>query len=155
MIDTRVVEKALAIFLDFYAKNLSVNTVAYPNVLTTLRVLKERGYRLVIVTNKPFDFISPILYQLELAELFEYFIGGDSLAEKKPSPIPLLHVCDRLNISVEESIMVGDSKNDILSANASNMQSIAVNYGYNYEEDIGIHNPDIVVDNFGELVEIL
>ena len=146
-------EKALDIFLTFYAQHLAVTTVTYLNVPSTLATLKEAGYRLVIVTNKPFNFVAPILEGLELAELFELHLGGDSLPQKKPDPAPLLHVCDKLDVTVEECVMVGDSKNDILAANAANMQSIGVSYGYNYGEDIGFYNPDVVVDDFADILK--
>jgi len=154
-LDSDFVAKALDIFLKFYALNLCVRTRLYPNVRSTLELLKSKGYRLAIVTNKPFDFIEPILKILELIELFEYFIGGDSLVEKKPSPLPLLHVCERLNVSVEECVMVGDSNNDILAGNACGMETIGVTYGYNYSENIEVHNPSFVFDDFGEILTLL
>jgi len=154
-LDSTLFSKALDIFLTFYAQNLSVSTVTYPHVMTTLNTLKSEGYRLAIVTNKPFDFIEPILQGLQLAELFELYLGGDSLTQKKPDPLPLLHVCEKLNVTVEECVMVGDSKNDILAANAANMQSVGVSYGYNYGEDIGVYNPDIVFDNFADILTTL
>jgi len=154
-LDSDFVAKALDTFLKFYALNLCVRTRLYPNVRSTLQLLKSKGYRLVIVTNKPFDFVEPILKGLELIELFEYFIGGDSLAEKKPSPLPLLHVCERFNLSVEECVMIGDSKNDILAGNACGMQTIGVTYGYNYGENIEVHNPSFVFDDFGEIITAL
>jgi len=148
-------KEALKIFLDFYAKNLAVATVTYPHVSETLKRLKELGYRLAIVTNKPFPFVEPILNALGLMENFELILGGDSLDKKKPDPLPLLHVCKELNISVEESIMVGDSKNDIQAANACNMQSIGLTYGYNYGENISVHNPSVVFDNFADILTTL
>jgi len=151
-IDPALFEKALAIFLTFYAQNLCVDTVTYPNVRATLKILKAQGYRLVIVTNKPFDFIEPILVGLELTGLFELCLGGDSLPERKPSPLPLLHVCEQLSLSVDQCVMVGDSKNDILAANAANMQSIGLTYGYNYGEDIGEHQPDVVFSDFADII---
>ncbi len=134
---------------------MAVTTVTYPNVPTTLHALKEAGYRLTIVTNKPFAFVEPILEGLKLTGLFELILGGDSLAQKKPDAMPLLHVCTTLDITVEECVMVGDSKNDILAANACGMQSVGVTYGYNYGEDIGVYEPSIVIDDFSELVEAL
>ncbi len=154
-LDSTLFSKALDIFLTFYGQNLCIATDTYLHVPQTLKTLKAQGYRLVIITNKPFDFIAPILEGLQLGELFEYFIGGDSLAEKKPNPLPLLHVCKKLDVSVGQCIMVGDSKNDILAANAAKMQSIGVSYGYNYGEAIGIYNPDVVIDNFGDLLKFL
>jgi len=87
--------------------------------------------------------------------LFELILGGDSLDEKKPHPMPLLHVCKTLGIEVEDSVMIGDSKNDILAANACNMDSVGVTYGYNYGESIEIHKPTFVIDDFLEFTELL
>ena len=154
-LDEALFEKALAVFLDFYGKHLCTTTRTYTNVPDTLRALKSKGYHLAIVTNKPFDFVGPILKGLHLDELFELILGGDSLEKKKPDPLPLLHICETLNIPVEASVMVGDSKNDILAANAAGMQSVGVTYGYNYGEDIGIYDPSIIINDFSELLEYL
>ncbi len=154
-LDPTLFESALAIFLDFYAQNLCRSTVTYPRVPETLHTLKERGYRLAIITNKPFNFVEPILKGLKLHGLFELCLGGDSLARKKPDPLPLLHVCQTLNVSVDQCLMVGDSKNDILAANAAAMQSIGVTYGYNYGEDICHYDPDVVIDDFADILTTL
>lgn len=153
-LDEMYVEKALKIFLDYYKKNLCNATVPYPHVISTLKCLKEQ-YILAIVTNKPFAFVSPILKGLEMDDLFSLILGGDSLTEKKPHPMPLLHVCQHFNMKVDKSVMVGDSKNDILAANACSMDSVGVTYGYNYGEDIGVHNPSIIIHDFSELLEYL
>ena len=153
-LDDEYIEKALKIFLNYYGGNLCNATVPYPHVINTLKTLGEK-YTLAIVTNKPFAFVSPILKGLEMDRLFELILGGDSLEEKKPHPMPLLHVCEKLSVSIEASVMVGDSKNDILAANTCGMDSIGVTYGYNYGEDIGVHKPSIVIDNFNKILEYL
>jgi phosphoglycolate phosphatase len=154
-LDPVLFEKALNIFLTFYAQNLAVNTVTYLHVPATLQSLKELGYRLAIVTNKPFDFVAPILKGLNLDGVFEFYLGGDSLPQKKPDPSPLMHACRQFNVTVEQCIMVGDSKNDILAANACSMQSIGVTYGYNYGEDIGVYEPSLIIDDFADLLKFL
>lgn len=154
-IDEDLFSNALDIFLNYYSNNLTVSTILYKGVKQTLESLQNKNYRLAIVTNKPFDFIEPILECLELSDLFEYYIGGDSLSVKKPNPMPLLHVCEKLNVNVESSLMIGDSKNDIVAANEANMDSIALSYGYNYDEDISIYNPNIVFDNFADIDKVL
>ena len=154
-LDADLCSDALDIFLTFYEQNLCVSTVTYSNVPATLTRLKEAGYRLAIVTNKPFAFVEPILESLTLSGLFELILGGDSLDKKKPDPLPLLHVCEKMNVSIDQCLMVGDSKNDILAANAAGMQSVGVTYGYNYGEDIGVHNPTVRIDDFSKLLELL
>jgi len=153
-LDDASVQKALKIFLDYYEKNLCNATVPYPHVITTLEQLKEK-YTLAIVTNKPYAFVSPILKGLGMNELFSLILGGDSLKEKKPHPLPLLHVCEVVGVSPEDTVMIGDSKNDILAANACNMDSIGVTYGYNYGEDIAVHKPTVIIDDFAELLAYL
>lgn len=148
-----LVDEALKIFLNFYADNLAVGTVTYPNVPQVLRQLRDKGYRLAIVTNKPAAFIEPILQSLGMDTMFELKIGGDSLPHRKPDPLPLLHVCEMLGIDREKCVMVGDSKNDILAAKAAQMHCIGVGYGYNYDEDIAAYGPDLVLDDFCALAE--
>ena len=154
-IDTELFQKAKDIFLNHYNKNLSNKTYLYSNVQEVLEKLNELDYKLAIVTNKPYKFVKPILEKLEIDKYFPYYLGADSLDEKKPSPKPLLEVCKHYNTDVDLSIMVGDSKNDILSARNANMQSIAVTYGYNYGEDIKIYQPSFVVDDMFKILEIL
>lgn len=154
-IEHELFEEALDIFLDFYANNLCVETISYPNVVGTLKNLKNQGYRLALVTNKPYDFIAPLLEGLEMNGLFELCLGGDSLEKKKPHPMPLLHVCERLGVDASECVMVGDSKNDILAAKAAKMHSIGVTYGYNYNEPISVYQPEHVVEEFSAIAQLL
>ncbi len=145
------IDEALALFMDFYARHLSVHTVAYPDVPETLRLLRDSGYRMGIITNKPHAFVEPILQSLGMDTIFELIIGGDSLPQKKPHPMPLQHACETLGVAPEHSVMVGDSKNDILAAKAAGMHCIGVGYGYNYDEHISVYDPDLVVEDFGTL----
>jgi phosphoglycolate phosphatase len=158
-IDENINEKefkaALGIFLRFYESNLTKWTVTYSRVEETLQALKDTGYKLVIVTNKPFKFVAPILEDLNIAHYFEFYLGGDSLAEKKPNPTPLLHVCETLGVTPEQCVMVGDSKNDILAAKACDMDSIGVTYGYNYGEHIKKYEPTVYYSKFADIGKAL
>lgn len=153
--DEAVAADALDIFLDFYGKHLCVGTHTYEKVPQTLQALKEKGYTLAVVTNKPFAFVEPILNGLGLEGLFSLILGGDSLPHKKPNPEPLLHACEVRKTAVEETLMVGDSKNDIQAANACSMECVGVTYGYNYGEDIAVYKPTVIIDDFAELLKLL
>ena len=148
-------ENALKIFLASYEKNVCVDTLLYPNVKEMLVGLQRRGFRLAIITNKPYKFIMPILKGLGIENYFELLLGGDSLAVKKPKPEPLLHVCKELCVDISRSLMVGDSKNDILAAQAANIESIGVSYGYNYGEHISKYKPDVVIDDIKKILELV
>lgn len=154
-LDRTLTKQALELFYQIYRNHSCIETCLYPDVLHTLTELKKRDYRLAIITNKPERFISPIIDGLALNGLFELIIGGDTLDKRKPDPLPLRHACQQLSVSPNQCVMIGDSKNDILAAKAANIESIALTYGYNYGEDISIHQPEVVLDNFVDLLELL
>lgn len=154
-LDSALANDALGLFLKHYQQDVCVYSKLYAGVAETVQQLKNAGFTLAIVTNKPEKFIQPILDKLQIAEFFCASLGGDSLPEKKPSPQPLLHICQQLNVAVANTLMIGDSHNDILAAKAANMQSIGLTYGYNYGEDINKHQPDWVFDNFADIAKLL
>lgn len=154
-IDEETLKKAMKLFLNHYNENLSNKTYLYSNVKKTLEELHKRNHCLSIVTNKPYKFVKPILEKLEIIDYFPYYLGADSLDEKKPSPKPLLEVCKYFGVDKNKAVMVGDSKNDILAANNAKMDSIAVKYGYNYGEDISKHKPTFEIDDIFEITKIL
>jgi len=145
-------DHAEQIFFEAY-KNLSGSkTVAYPDVDDGLKQLHAAGYTLALVTNKPIRFVPRILQSFGWQDLFSEVMGGDSLPVKKPDPMPLLHVCETLNISVDQAVMIGDSRNDMLAGQNANMDTLGLSYGYNYGQDIRELNPTEAFDHFADLV---
>lgn len=148
------IDAALKKFLFYYRTLETKSTVLYDGVFSTLHALKEQGFTLALITNKPSEFIEPILSSFSIYSLFSLTIGGDSLAEKKPSSLPLLHACEQLGVSPSQCVMVGDSKNDIVAAKAANIKSVGLTYGYNYGESISTYNPNWVLDSFSEILAL-
>ena len=146
-------DHAEKVFFEAYAKTSGQKTIAYPDVDTGLKQLKQAGFTLALVTNKPIRFVPKILQSFGWQDLFDEVLGGDSLATKKPDPAPLLHVCQKLAISPEQAVMVGDSKNDILAGQNANIDTLGLSYGYNYGKDIRDFNPTAAFDDFKSLVD--
>lgn len=146
--------EAFAFYLSAYKEVSCQKTFTYPGVVETLHYLDKKGYKMVICSNKPFDFIEPILDFLSIKQHFKRWIGEDSMPEKKPHATPLLYLAKEMNTTIEKSIVVGDSKNDILAAQNAGMHSVGVTYGYNYNENIADYKPSIVLDRFSDLQKI-
>ncbi|RLV59375.1 phosphoglycolate phosphatase [Parashewanella curva] len=146
--ESSVLKEALAVFLRHYDLHLNQHSRLYPSVKATLSNLHKQGYQLAIVTNKPQQFIAPLLQAFGLDAYFSLIIGGDTLGRKKPDPLPLNHILQQWQLENSQLLMVGDSKNDILSAKSASIASIGLTYGYNYGEDIGLCGPDAVFDDF-------
>lgn len=153
-IDKEEFEKAHKIFLDFYGKNLNAKTELYPDAIKTVKLLNTQGYIVTLVTNKPHQFVLPMLKHFNLLEHFQDYIGASEKFNKKPAPDMLLYICEKFNINPKDAVMIGDSKNDIFAAKSANIDSIAVSYGY-YGGDIKELNPTLIVDNLLEIPKVL
>lgn len=153
-VSDELLNEAFDIYFSAYEADTCKETFMYPGVYETLNYLNDKGYKMAICTNKPFKFIEPILDKLSIKQFFKSWLGEDSLPTKKPDGAPLLHLAHLVNADVAKCIMIGDSRNDILAAENSGMESIGVSYGYNYNESIADYNPTKVVDNFADLQEL-
>jgi phosphoglycolate phosphatase len=109
--------------------------VAYAGAAEALRCLKGEGLRLACVTNKQHLLAVQSLQHAGLADYLDLVVGGDTCARRKPAPDPLLHACRSLDVAVEAALMVGDSLNDVLAAQAVPMPVVCVPYGYNEGND--------------------
>ena len=143
------------LFDRFYEETVEEGSFLFPDVAETLSALYAKGIPLGLVTNKPTPFVLPMLERLGIAQYFKVIIGGDDVENKKPHPEALHKVMEELNLSAEELLFVGDSRNDILAAQAAGCYSIGLTYGYNYGESIELSKPDYVFDHFNDLLPAL
>ncbi|MEC5159272.1 MULTISPECIES: phosphoglycolate phosphatase [unclassified Janthinobacterium] len=148
--DEAGVATRFATAMDAYQRHyLAVNgdfSVLYPDVLAGLDALKAAGLRLACVTNKPIAFALPLLRQKGLAGYFEIVYGGDSLARKKPDPLPLTQVCADFDLAPAQVVAIGDSSNDAQAARAAGCPVLTVPYGYNHGHSIHETDSDGIVD---------
>ena len=117
-------------FLDLYSGALSVGTRFFPGMEQVLDSLSERGLKFGIVTNKPGWLTEPLLEQLDLRGRFACVVSGDTVAERKPHPLPLLHAAQLAGVTARQCIYVGDAERDVQAAHAAEMPALVANYGY-------------------------
>jgi len=144
-------DEALALFMQAYAGGHEL-TAVYPGVRDCLDWLRERRVKLAIITNKPAQFIEPLLEEKGLAGYFDWLVGGDTLPQQKPDPAALFWVMDKAGVAPGESLFVGDSRNDVRAAKAATVRCVALTYGYNHGEPIADEQPALVLDDLRELV---
>ncbi|MCR4470760.1 phosphoglycolate phosphatase [Burkholderia sp. SCN-KJ] len=140
-------DDALAIYQTEYAKINGRHTRLYPDVATGLDALRTAGIRLACVTNKPHRFAVELLEQYGLIDRFGIVLGGDSVARKKPDPLPMLTACEALGVAPDAAVAIGDSENDALAGRAAGMATLTVPYGYNHGKAIQTINSDGIVDS--------
>lgn len=151
-LDEALADKAIALFYQHYEQQVGEYSVLYQHVETGLAALS--GMPKALITNKARRFTEKLLDKLALTSHFELIVCGDDMA-KKPSPEPLLFACQQLNVPVSQAIMVGDSKSDILAAQAADIDVIALNYGYNQGENLSDYNPQYLCEQFLDIIPVL
>ena len=153
--DQQLFAQALPLFMELYGANSSKHSTLYAGVEETLDWLALQQITLACVTNKASRFTIPILRDLGLYQRFAMVVGGDTLAEKKPSGLPLRHVATELGIDLAHTLMVGDSVTDVGAARAAGLPIVCLSYGYNHGQDIHLAQPDMVIDSLQQLPALL
>ena len=153
--DVELYKRGYAIFLAAYAELVSDQSRPYPGVVEGLEKLQAAGFQLACITNKAEAFTLPLLKDLGLDKYFKLIISGDTLAKKKPDPLPLLHACEHFGITPEHGVLIGDSINDTQAARNAGMPVILVPYGYNRGQDVRELEPEAVIPSLEQATEHL
>lgn len=142
--------RALETFQHHYARTNGRQTQIYPGVREGLDAMRAMGLPLGCVTNKATAFTVPLLAMTGLDGYFGALVCGDTLPEKKPHPMPLLHLFRELGAEPAESLHIGDSVNDVEAARAAGCRVLCVPYGYNEGRDVRELDCDAIVADLDE-----
>lgn len=141
-------------FLRYYEKNIAVNSAMFPGVTELLNACETEGFKMGVCTNKVEGLSVRLLDALDLSKYFGAVVGPDTINIAKPDPAPYFETLKRLKVTVKNSIMIGDSETDILTARAAKVPVIAVTFGYT-QRPVAEFNPDYLVSHFDEIWDIL
>lgn len=144
---------ALALFLAYNREHIAKKSRLYPGILDTLSDLAASQIRMAVITNKNEDLCHLLLRDLGIDTLFECACGGDTYPERKPSPLPLQKIAEKLNVSPHECVMIGDSINDVESGQRASMMTIACSWGYGDMAELS--RADTIVSAPAELCEAI
>ncbi|GAA5007173.1 phosphoglycolate phosphatase [Pseudoluteimonas lycopersici] len=122
-------------FLDTYEQELGRHSVLFDGVAQLLDAIEVDGARWGIVTNKPEYLARLVLPQLGWESRCAILIGGDTLPERKPHPLPLLHAARTLGADIADCVYVGDDQRDIEAARAAGMKSVVALWGYRLPDE--------------------
>lgn len=141
-------------FLDTYEQELGRSSVLFDGVAELLDAIEADGARWGIVTNKPEYLARLIIPQLGWASRCAILIGGDTLPQRKPHPLPLLHAAAAIGVAASACAYVGDDRRDIDAARAAGMASVVALWGYRladddpaaWQGDVMVHAPSELLD---------
>ena len=147
------VDHALLVFRRHYRAHLLDQTRVYPEVEQTLARLQHIPK--AVVTNKPYEFTIPLLEGIGLLSYFKVVLGGDSLSERKPSPLMLIEAARRCGAQVADCLMVGDSRVDVEAGRAACMRTCGYIPGFRGRTELVDAGVDFVIERFSELCALV
>jgi len=152
--DIALYDQALPIFEKHYTE-LLLQSKPFDGVVQGLDALKAAGFRLGCITNKVARYTEPLLEGIGLAHYFDIVLSGDSLPEKKPHPMPLLHAAAFFGVPAEQVLLIGDSLNDAQAARSAGCPVFCVPYGYNHGEPVEGLDVDAVIQNLSQALRLV
>jgi phosphoglycolate phosphatase len=127
----RDVDDVVERFERHYADLVGTEADLYPGAIEGLRLLHGSGRRLGVVTNKPRYFTLKLLERVGVEAMFAAIVAGDDGIRRKPAGDMLEAACARMGSAPGETLMLGDSENDVIAARAAGCPVWCVPYGYN------------------------
>lgn len=141
-------------FLALYREHLSTKTRLFDGFEAVLSEFERRGIHWGIVTNKPAFLTDPLVAALKLDQRASCVVSGDTVAERKPHPAPLLHAAQLIECEPAHCLYVGDAERDVVAAHAAGMRVLVALFGYLAETDRPQDwKPDGFINAPGELLE--
>ncbi|PKO30635.1 MAG: phosphoglycolate phosphatase [Betaproteobacteria bacterium HGW-Betaproteobacteria-7] len=143
-------------FLEFYEAHLCAETRLFDGIPELLDGLEALNLGWGIVTNKRRRFTDPLVALLNLAHRTPCVVSGDTTAEAKPSPMPILHACTLLGCQPGRTLYVGDDRRDIVAGKAAGCLTVAVSYGYLGDSGpLDTWGADLIIDHPNELASFV
>lgn len=115
-------------YMDDYVEHICEESYVFDGVETALDRLSAEGASLAVCTNKTERLANPLLEAVKLKPRFSMVIAADTLAEKKPSALPLQHIREKLDC--RRAVMIGDTYTDQAAADNAHMPALIARFGY-------------------------
>jgi phosphoglycolate phosphatase len=154
-VDDALYARALPIFERYYAEESGRRSLPFPGAAEGLAQMRALGLPLACVTNKSERFTFDLLRVTGFGDAFDLAVCGDTVAARKPDPLPLLFACERLGAPPDAALVIGDSSNDVQAARAAGCEVWCVPYGYNEGRPVDTLGCDRVVASLAEAAELL
>ena len=144
--DEKIKSKMVDEFIDYYGKNIAVESKLLPGVLEFLNWCKKNNISMAVCTNKTEHLAVDLLKQINVYDYFEYVAGYNTFAYCKPAPSHLTNVIEIIQGELKKSIMIGDSETDSESAKAAGLPFILVEDGYTDKTINEIYHNHLIKD---------
>jgi phosphoglycolate phosphatase len=153
--DAELVERAVALYRERFARVGLYENEVYPGVGEMLAALRAANLRLYVATSKMTHFAARVLEHFRLADFFSAVHGSTPDASLDDKALLLARLLEEERLAASESVMVGDREHDILAARRNDLRAVGVTYGYGSREELTRAGADFICDSPAEVATLL
>lgn len=139
---------------EYYRKHSCVKTRPYPGIPEAIRLLRERGVKTAVVSNK-IDPVVRILCDTFFPDLLDYSAGEKAGIRKKPEPDMVRNALEALHVDAADAVYIGDSDVDIRTAGNAGLSSVIVTWGFRDKPYLLEQGAEHTADTVGEMLELI
>lgn len=154
-IEGKTVAQVLKLYNEMFAQNCTYKVRPYEGIQETLQILKEKGLKLAVLTNKKHERAVMVIEHLFGKNMFDFIIGQSDRFPVKPNPTGAKFIAKHFNCKTDECIYVGDTEIDVQTGQNAGMLKVGVLWGFREREILKAANPDQTIEKPDELVDLL
>lgn len=143
-----------SLYQNYYDEHHDVYTGPYEGILELLKSLKEKGYKLGVVSNKVEHLVSELNIKM-FEGYFDAAIGETKGVPIKPAPDMVYRALSIMELNKEEVLFVGDSDTDIITARNASIYSVGVTWGFRDEDVLIAHGANTIIHHPSELINVI
>ena len=149
------IDEGMEVYGRIFHDNCTYHVTPYDGIPEMLSDLKSMGVRLAVLSNKPHGQAVDVVGQIFGEGVFDFVQGQSDKLPRKPDPAGVLYLLDKMGISKEECVYVGDSETDVATAKAAGVTELAATWGFRSREDLEAAGAQMLIDTPRELTEYI
>ena len=148
-----ITEKVMGEMMEYYLDHCTEKTTIYDGMAELVESLIEQGIAIAVLTNKDHP-AAEMIVRHYFPDKFKYIIGSTNGGTVKPEPDTLLGLLNEMEVSPEETLMVGDSQPDIQVGIAAGVMPVGVTWGFRSETELKEAGAEVIVNQPLEILPL-
>ena len=148
-------EEARVLYRKWFEEDPFYHVKPFEGIPELLRGLKEEGIRIAVFSNKPHHAAVDVVKKIFGEGLFDEVQGQTAQVPRKPSPVGALAIADRLGVTPEECLYLGDTNTDMETGNNAKVDTVGVTWGFRTREELMSFHPALIADHPSQVVQYI
>ena len=148
-------EEARVLYRKWFEEDPFYHVKPFEGIPELLRGLKEEGIRIAVFSNKPHHAAVDVVKKIFGEGLFDEVQGQTAQVPRKPSPVGALAIADRLGVTPEECLYLGDTNTDMETGNNAKVDTVGVTWGFRTREELMSFHPALIADHPSRVVQYI